>query len=42
MIGSGGGFFAVGFDFELIVAAEERSEIAQDSALVYAVCELGL
>lgn len=39
-VGSGGGFSAAGF--ELIAAAEEHSEIAQDSALADIVCELGL
>lgn len=40
VVGSEGGFSAAGF--ELIVAAEEHSEIAQDSELAEVVLELGL
>lgn len=39
-VGSEGGFSAAGF--ELIVATEEHSEIAQDSELAEVAIELGL
>lgn len=41
-VGSEEGFSAADFDFELIVAVEQYSEIEQDSAFADVVCELGL